>query len=230
MQPIVDAAVFALRPDFHALSLTVHSDGVPSPHGAAIAARTLAEGCAVAAAGGPDWAVAHLEAWREAFRGFGAKPQRTACSADALRTRVLRDGTLPSLGLVVDLYNGLSLKYAAPFGGEDADAYAGTPRLIRAQGDEVFDTMKDGMAATEAPESGEVVWRDDLGVTCRRWNWRQGVRTRLGPGAKRMWFIIEALGPMQPAAVTAAGEELSGLMGEVFPRARIETVRLGVAG
>ena len=227
MQPHIHDAVFALRPDFHALSLTVDSDGVASPQGAEIAARVLAEGCAVATAGGPDWAASHLEAWREAFRGFGAKPQRTACSADALRARVLRDGTLPSLGLVVDLYNGLSLKYAAPFGGEDADAYAGAPRLIRARGDEAFDTMKDGVAATEAPEPGEVVWRDDLGVTCRRWNWRQGVRTRLGPGAKRMWFIIEALGPMPPAALTAAGEELGGLMGEVFPGARVETTRLG---
>jgi DNA/RNA-binding domain of Phe-tRNA-synthetase-like protein len=229
LQPIIDAAVFALRPDFQALSMTVDTEGVVSPRAAEIAARTLREGCLAAAGGGPDWATAHLEAWREAFRGFGAKPQRTACSADALRARALRDGTLPSLGVVVDLYNGLSLKYAAPLGGEDADAYAGTPRLIRARGDEAFDTMKDGAAATEAPELGEVVWRDDIGVTCRRWNWRQGVRTRLGPGARRMWFIIEGLGAMPPAALTAAGEELAGLMGEVFPGARIETMRLGAA-
>jgi len=226
MQPVIDDAVFALRPDFHALSLVVECDGVPSAHGAEIAARAMAAGCATVADGGPPWAEAHLDAWREAFRGFGAKPQRTACSAEALRARVARDGSLPTLGLVVDLYNGLSLKYAAPFGGEDADAYQGTPRLIRATGDEVFDTAKDGAPAMEAPDPGEVVWRDDRGVTCRRWNWRQGTRTRLGPGARRMWFIIEALGAMPPQALAAAGEELAAQMAEIFPGARLETMRL----
>lgn len=227
MQPVIDDAVFALRPDFRALSLVVACDGVPSAKGAGIAARAMQAGCAAVAAGGPPWAEAHLEAWRGAFRAFGAKPQRTACSAEALRARVARDGTLPSLGLVVDLYNGLSLKYAAPFGGEDAGAYQGAPRLIRAVGDEVFDTLKDGAAATEAPEPGEVVWRDDRGVTCRRWNWRQGTRTRLGPGATRMWFLIEALGAMPSEALADAGEELAGLMGEMFPGARIETTHIG---
>jgi DNA/RNA-binding domain of Phe-tRNA-synthetase-like protein len=31
----------------------------------------------------------------------------------------------------------------------------------------------------EHPEPGEVIWRDDDGVTCRCWNWRQCVRTRI---------------------------------------------------
>ena len=226
MHPVVDDAVFALRPDFHAYSLIVRCDRAPSAHGAEIAARAMREGCAVVADGGPAWAQAHLEAWRDAFRGFGAKPQRTACSAEALRARVERDGTLPSLGVVVDLYNGLSLKHAAPFGGEDAGAYRGRPRLIRARGDEPFDTMKDGVAAIEMPEPGEVVWRDDRGVTCRRWNWRQGVRTRLGPGATAMWFIIEALGPMPAEALAAAGQELGDLLGEVFPGATLEAKKI----
>ena len=227
MHPFVDEAVFALRPDFQALSLVVRCNGVPSAHGAEIAARTLREGCAAVAEGRPAWADAHLEAWRDAFRGFGAKPQRTACSAEALRARVQRDGTLSSLGVVVDLYNGLSLKHAAPFGGEDASAYQGRPRLIRARGDELFDTMKDGVAAIEAPESGEVVWRDDRGVTCRRWNWRQGVRTRLAPGATAMWFIVEALEAMPAKALAAAGQELGDLLGEVFPGATIEATTIG---
>jgi DNA/RNA-binding domain of Phe-tRNA-synthetase-like protein len=31
----------------------------------------------------------------------------------------------------------------------------------------------------DQPEPGEVIWRDDDGVTCRCWNWRQCVRTRI---------------------------------------------------
>jgi DNA/RNA-binding domain of Phe-tRNA-synthetase-like protein len=60
---------------------------------------------------------------------------------------------------------------------------------VRATGAEPFDTTKDGQPANDPPLAGEVVWADDLGVTCRRWNWRQCTRTpdlqveraRLGP-------------------------------------------------
>ena len=43
--------------------------------------------------------------------------------------------------------------------------------------------MADGISVTEHPDPGEVVWCDDAGVTCRRWNWRQARRTQLTDGA-----------------------------------------------
>ena len=81
-------------------------------------------------------------------------------------------------------------------------------RALRADGSEAFDTTKDGAPAVEAPEKGEVVWRDDHGVTCRRWNWRQGVRTRLNADARRMWFILESLAPMPIEALQEASDKL----------------------
>ena len=104
----------------------------------------LARACQAVAAGGPQWAPAHLQAWADVFRQFGAKPQRTPCSAEALRRRVLRDGNLPSIDPVVDLYNAISLEYAIPVGGENAEAYVGSPRLVVADGSEPFDTTKEG--------------------------------------------------------------------------------------
>lgn len=50
----------------------------------------------------------------------------------------------------------------------------------------------------EHPEIGEVVWRDDAGVTCRRWNWRQGRRTALTEESTTALFIIDALAPGDP--------------------------------
>ncbi|WP_447982282.1 hypothetical protein [Achromobacter kerstersii] len=73
---------------------------------------------------------------------------------------------------------------------------------------EVFDTIKEGVSATESPEPGEVIWRDDIGVTCRRWNWRQGVRTRLTTDSTHMWFILESLPEMPLEALHEAGEKL----------------------
>jgi len=66
-------------------------------------------------------------------------------------------------------------------GGEDLDAYAGAPRLVVADGSESFDAVEGGEIVHTTPKPGEVVWRDDRGVTCRRWNWRQCARTRLTP-------------------------------------------------
>jgi DNA/RNA-binding domain of Phe-tRNA-synthetase-like protein len=58
-------------------------------------------------------------------------------------------------------------------------------RLIAATGDEPFDD--------EHPRPGEIVWADTLGVTCRRWNWRQCTRTRLVEGTTRAYFLFDAL-------------------------------------
>jgi DNA/RNA-binding domain of Phe-tRNA-synthetase-like protein len=75
---------------------------------------------------------------------------------------------------VVDIYNAVSIRYAIPVGGENLAAYSGTPYLTLAEGNEPFDTLKEGQPMVEYPDAGEVIWRDDIGVTCRRWNWRQG--------------------------------------------------------
>jgi DNA/RNA-binding domain of Phe-tRNA-synthetase-like protein len=226
MSPSIDPRIAAVAPDFRALSIVVDSgalvDGARAGQELELAYRAVARN-------EPAWAAAHLEAWAEAFRRFGAKPQRTPCSAEALRKRVLRDGALPRVSPVVDLYNAISLRFAVPVGGETLDAYAGRPLLTVATGAEDFDTMKDGQPAVEHPEPGEVVWRDDRAVTCRRWNWRQGVRTRLGADARRMWFILESLGPMPLEALHEAGGALGDGLRAMMPAARIEATLISAS-
>jgi DNA/RNA-binding domain of Phe-tRNA-synthetase-like protein len=82
---------------------------------------------------------------------------------EALWKRMQKNGSLPAIDPVVDLYNALSIRFGACFGGEDVDRYAGLPRLVLARGDEPFDTVRDGAPVVEPPETGEVVWRDDGG-------------------------------------------------------------------
>ncbi|MBY8935748.1 B3/B4 domain-containing protein [Pseudomonas fluorescens] len=222
--PLIDPAVAELAPEFRALSIVVEAAPLTRPE---VARAALDHACKAVQAGGPSWGDAHLVAWADAFRKFGAKPQRTPCSAEALRKRVLRDGTLPSLDPIVDLYNAISIEYAIPVGGENIDAYAGSPRLVAADGTEPFDTMKEGVPAVEYPDAGEVVWRDDKGVTCRRWNWRQGVRTRLGADAQNMWFILESLPAMPLEALTEAGDKLIAGLQQMMPGVQIESSLIG---
>lgn len=217
--PLISEDIRNIAPGFRALS--IHVDATNAGQGEADP-RVLTDACETVLAGGPDWAEAHLTSWAEAYARFGAKPNRTPCSAQALRKRVLRDGGLPAINPVVDLYNAVSLRYAIPVGGENFDAYVGRPRLVVADGTEPFDTMSNGEAIIEHPTAGEVIWRDDEGVTCRRWNWRQGTRTRLDAAVGRMWFILEGLGTMPQEALNEAGEVFADGLLRLMPGAVIE--------
>lgn len=222
--PSIEQDVINLAPEFRALSIVVEANPITYPH---IAQEVLDRACQSVARGSASWADAHMAAWADVFRKFGAKPQRTPCSAESLRKRVLRDGSLASIDPVVDLYNAISIQYAVPVGGENIEAYVGSPRLAVADGTELFDTIKEGSPATESPEPGEVIWRDDKGVTCRRWNWRQGTRTRLNANSRHMWFILESLPAMPLEALTEAGDKLIEGLQLMMPGAQIESMLIG---
>jgi DNA/RNA-binding domain of Phe-tRNA-synthetase-like protein len=213
LQAFLDAAhvepdVFALRPDYRALLIAV--DGLQTRPGdnATEGLLTQAEAAArVMLATQAVEDIPHVAAWRDAYRGFGAKPQRTRNSLEALMRRA--DTGLPRINQLTDLYNALSVMHQIPIGGEDLDRYDGPPRLIRATGSEPFDTVVNGEPVTEYPDSGEVVWCDATGVTCRRWNWRQGRRTQLTEATTAALFILDALAPTDHAALDAVGDELA---------------------
>lgn len=221
VSPSISPEIYRIAPGFRALSISVQATPVTDERVGEVALR---EACEAVLSGQPAWAEAHLNAWAEVFRAFGAKPKRTPCSAEALRKRVLKEGTMALLDPVVDLYNAVSIRYAVPVGGENFAAYTGSPRLVVAEGTEIFDTMKDGQPGSEFPEAGEVVWRDDSGVTCRRWNWRQGIRTRLSVADSSMWFILESLPQMPLEELQAAGRMLTDGLVKMMPGARCQTV------
>ncbi|WP_030975950.1 B3/4 domain-containing protein [Streptomyces sp. NRRL S-1824] len=166
----------------------------------------------------------HVAAWRDTYTAFGAKPSRTRNSAEALARRALTDAGLPRINLLVDLYNAISVAHLIPVGGEDTDRIKGAMRLVRSTGQEPFRTVAGGEEAVEHPEPGEVVWCDDEGVTCRRWNWRQGVRTRLTEESVNALFLLESLAPMTIGELEAAGAELAESLEKLSPGAQI-TVR-----
>lgn len=149
----------------------------------------------------------HIAAWREAYRSFGAKPQRTRNSLESL-TRRAGQG-LPRVNPLTDIYNAISVLHQIPLGGEDFDRYQGPAHLSRAAGDETFDTVAAGESIIEFPELGEVIWHDQAGVTCRRWNWRQGQRTALSDKTTTAFFILDALSPVTDDQLLAAGGELA---------------------
>lgn len=220
----VDAAVRALRLDFAVLAIA--AEGLANGPGDAVSEAALADAEAFARAAAPAGPLPHVAAWHDAYRAFGAKPQRTAPSVDALWRRAAGAG-LPRVNWLVDVSNALSVRHVLPVGGEDLDHYAGDIRLVRARGDERFDTTKDGAPHDDPPSPGEVVWTDALGVTCRRWNWRQGTRTRLTEASTRALFLLERLAPLPLDALEAAGDALEAALRTRTPDVRIARRRLG---
>lgn len=203
----VDPAVHQLRPDY--VATLVAADGLPGGPSdeASDAWLREAEAAAVARlAGAAPEDRPHVALWRDSYRAFGAKPQRTRNSLEALLRRV-PDG-LPRINRLTDLYNAVSVLHEVPVGGEDLARYVGPARLIRAAGTEPFETTADGQPVLEHPEPGEVAWTDDAGVTCRRWTWRQCTRTQLTAATTRALFIVDALGPDALATATGAGDDL----------------------
>jgi DNA/RNA-binding domain of Phe-tRNA-synthetase-like protein len=205
--------VLSLRPDYRALLITL-DNLTPGPSDSTsevllVSAETHARALLSKTAVND---LSHISAWRAAYKSFNAKPNKTRNSLEAL-TRRVDAGGLPRVNRLTDVYNAISVKHQIPIGGEDLDRYVGAPRLIRADGTETFVTK----AGDEKADVGEVVWCDDEGVTCRRWNWRQGPRTALGEGTTRVLFILDVLDPVTDGEVWAAEEELVGVLKEGRP-------------
>jgi DNA/RNA-binding domain of Phe-tRNA-synthetase-like protein len=215
----VEPAVLALRPDYRALLLAVDGIVPGASDEASDALLRAAEAAArQALAGRAVEDLPHVAAWREAYRAFGAKPQRTRNSLEALLRRA--ESGLPRVNRLTDCYNAVSVLHQVPLGGEDLARYAGPPRLLRATGTESFDAVADGVAVIEHPDAGEVVWRDDAGVTCRRWNWRQGRRTQLREDTTTALFILDALDPVTDEELHAAADDLAGHLARLGPGVR----------
>lgn len=131
-----------------------------------------------------------VRVWRDGFYKFKTK-KGVRCSIEALLKRVSKGDTIGTILPLVDLYNGLSLKYGVPIGGEDIDAMEGHIRLTLAEGGEDFVTY--GSDKSEPPYEGEVVYKDDAGAICRCFNWREAERTMLQDHTKNAFMVIESI-------------------------------------
>lgn len=131
-----------------------------------------------------------IRTWRDAFYKFRTK-KGARCSIEAMLKRVSKGDTIGCINPLVDLYNGVSLRYGVPVGGENIDAFQGDMRLTVAEGGEDFVTY--GSDKSEPPYEGEVVYKDDGGAICRCFNWRESVRTMLTEDTVNAFMCIETV-------------------------------------
>lgn len=149
----------------------------------------------------------YVAPWREAYRAFGVKAKDYPSSIENLLKRVLKGENLRSINPLVDLYNVVSLRHLVPVGGEDIDRLKGDLVLRFAGGDEAAVHLL-GEVEAKAPKLGEVIYADDMGAVCRRFNWKEADRSKLTPETKRAILVVEALPPVDENQLKAALEDL----------------------
>jgi DNA/RNA-binding domain of Phe-tRNA-synthetase-like protein len=222
----IDPQVSEQFPDYVAVVMIIEGLEPGPVTSASEALLNEAEKSAIAAIGdGAAHDLAEILRWREAYASFGVKPRQARSSVESLMRRA--SSGLPRIDRITDTYNAVSVLHRVPIGGENLHAYVGPPQLIIAEGTEEFDTVSDGEPTTDIVPAGEIVWRDDAGVTCRRWNWRQCVRTRIGADTRSALFIIDSLGPQALGVAEQAGDVLIDRLSIDSPNLTVERLMLG---
>lgn len=150
-----------------------------------------------------------VRVWREAYKKFKTK-KGARSSIEALLKRINKGDEIRTINPLVDLYNAISLKYALPCGGEDIDKFEGDVLLTKAKGNEDFVTL--GSNEAESPYEGEIVYKDDKGVICRCWNWREAVRTMLTEDTQHAFLCIECVDMARVHDFEEALKELAELV------------------
>lgn len=151
-----------------------------------------------------------IASWREAYRAFGVKAKQYPSSIENLLKRVTKGEELRSINPLVDLYNVVSMRHLIPVGGEDVDALQGDLRLrIAGEGEPAVRLLGDNEA--RAPKPGEVMYADDAGAVCRRFNWKEADRSKLTVNTKRAVLVVEALPPVTEAVLRSVLTELAEL-------------------
>ncbi|MBW3004790.1 hypothetical protein KY310_03080 [Candidatus Woesearchaeota archaeon] len=151
-----------------------------------------------------------IDAWRKAYASFGSKPKTYKNSVEALLRRVLKNDELPDISKIVNIYNLMSLKHIVPAGGDDIDHIEGDIRLTIAQGGEPFTLL--GNRQKETAEPGEVIYRDDKEVLCRRWNWRECDKSKMTEETKNVTLVVEGLPPVTKEEIDQIIKELAELV------------------
>ncbi|MDP2874454.1 MAG: phenylalanine--tRNA ligase beta subunit-related protein [bacterium] len=152
-----------------------------------------------------------IACWREAYRKFGAKPKDYPSSIENLAKRVLRGESVRHINKLVDIYNYISLKHLLPVGGEDEEKIEGDVRLTIA-GENETPVKLLGEPEARPPYPKEVIYKDNQGTICRRWNWKEADRTKLTEQTRQAILVVEGLPPTDKEQVEAAVEELAELV------------------
>lgn len=137
-----------------------------------------------------------ISEWKETHRAFGSNPNKFPPAHIALIKRIQKKKTeIPFINSVVAVMNTVSIKNILPVGGDDIIAPGSTFKLKVSDGTEDFIPLG-APDKSEIPDKGEVVYliEESKDVMCRRWNWRNGDKTKISENTENIIMNIDAIG------------------------------------
>ena len=165
--------------------------------------------------------------WNEAHRQFKSNPTKFPPAHCALLKRVQKPGThIPFINKIVAIMNYNSIKDVTPVGGDDLMHAGRCLELRYATGSENFAPLG-RPDISENPYPGEIIYvvADSNEVMCRRWNWRNGHKTRITEETQAIIMNIDVLGEQSEARAVETRDHVAGMLTE-FCQAEIETTLL----
>ncbi|MDP7610326.1 MAG: phenylalanine--tRNA ligase beta subunit-related protein [Candidatus Woesearchaeota archaeon] len=151
-----------------------------------------------------------ISPWRSAFLAFGSEPHKHHSSVESLMRKVLDGKDVFRKNKLVDIYNYFSLKYLIPLGGDDLDQVVGDIKLTIAEGTENF--VPSGEGNKQNPDKGEVIYKDEVEVLCRKWNWKECYKTRITENTKNAILYVEGIPPVTKKELEKLLNELKSLI------------------
>ena len=128
-----------------------------------------------------------LEPYHAAMRNFGISVSRFLPSIEALLTRLVKSGDLPSISPVVNLTNAISLQYHVPIGTHDIDSLIGDLEIRQVKSDDIADFKEESSGF----DNGEIVYASGNSIRTRRWIWRQMPAGLTSKDTKNVVFPID---------------------------------------
>jgi DNA/RNA-binding domain of Phe-tRNA-synthetase-like protein len=154
--------------------------------------------------------------WNDLYRELGCNPNKFPPAHLALLKRIQKPGaSIPFINKTVAIMNDNSIRGVLPVGGDDVSQAGEILELRPALGDEHF-TPLDNPEKAETPDPGEIIYvvEETLEVMCRRWNWRNGFKTRITEGTKTIVMNIDGLGKDNEAHTISVRDRVAHMLEE----------------
>lgn len=131
-------------------------------------------------------------------------------SVEVLVKKIIKGEKINIVNKIADVYRYVSLKYLMPIGGFDLNQTVGDVELAVSDGTDFL--VPAGEAKKEKAKKGEIIYKDDVEVLCRKWNWKYAYRTRITNKTKNAVIFIDGIPPVKRAEVEKVLNELNDLI------------------
>ena len=153
-----------------------------------------------------------LAGFRDLHTAVGRSNRDNIASPENLLRLLRKNGDLPSINLLVDIYNLVSLKTRLALGAHDLAMVDGNIHLRLTTGKERFVPL--GSAEAKPIHPGEYGYVDDADDIICRMEVRQVEKTKVGIGSTECFYIVQGNAATESSKVWSAAYELIELTKE----------------